>query len=310
MKYRLMAILTLLALVLGGCIPVVEQAQEESHVYASFYPIYALSSLVLDGVSGIRLSCLSQPQDGCLRSYELSDWDLHLLAYDASAVILGGGRLESFGDMLYSLGESGPAVINATYGCNLYNDDGIDAEATEDSSHLDGDNPHYYMSMYGAGLMVENIVQGLCALYPDKAEEISANAEEAVSRISDLKSEAEGICADVRGKKVILMNEALIYPAVEYGLEVAYWYDRESGDTLYGSGLENLLEEIEGCGAEVILIEKQAPAELIKNLENAGYHVAKIDIMSSYALDADGEGYFEAQLANARAIAQAFEPEE
>jgi len=310
MKYRLMALLVAMALLICGCAPVVEQVQEDSHIYASFYPVYALSSLVLDGVSGIRLSCLTQPQDGCLRAYELSDWDLHMLAYDGDAIIMGGSGLESFSDMLYSLGNAGPAVISATYGLNLYNGDGEDVLITEDSSHLTGENPHYYMSIYGAGLMMGNIADALCELYPEKADEIEKNAAGAAEVLTDLKARAEEICADVQGEKVILMNEAMIYPAMEYGLEVEYWFDRESGDTLYGSGLESLLEELSQCEARVILIEKQAPSELVLALEDAGYSVALIDTMSSFAMGAAGEGYISAQLANAGAIAQAYNSEE
>jgi ABC-type Zn uptake system ZnuABC Zn-binding protein ZnuA len=310
MKYRLTAILLALTLVLTGCAPVVEQVREDAHIYASFYPVYALGSLVLDGVSGIRLSCLSQPQDGCLRSYEISDWELHLLSYDADAVILGGKGLESYGDMLYSLGSNGPAIINAMYSLNLYNDDGDDVQLSEDSSHLDGENPYYYMSVYGAGQMVENIAESLCELFPDKAQEISKNAVSAQVMISDLSDRTKEICAGLDGQKVILLNEAMIYPAMEYDLEVEYWYDRESGDTLYGAGLESLLEELSQCESKVILIEKQAPTELTRALEEAGYSLALLDTMTSYALDAGAEGYIAAQLENAGAIAQAYDLED
>ena len=306
MKYRLTPLLLALALILTGCAPVVEQVQEDAHIYASFYPVYALGSLVLDGVSGIRLSCLSQPQDGCLRSYEISDWELHLLSYDADAVILGGMGLESYSDMLYSLGSAGPAIINAMYSLNLYNDDGDDVQLSKDSSHLSGKNPYYYISIYGAGRMIESISTSLCELFPDKAREINQNAGAAEATILDLKDRADEICAGIEGQKVILLNEAMIYPAMEYGLEVEYWYDRESGDTLYGAGLDALLEELGQCEATVILIEKQAPTELTRALEEAGFRVALIDTMTSFALDAGAEGYIAAQLENAGAIARAY----
>ena len=306
MKYRLAALLTALAVLLAGCKPVVEQLEEETHIYASFYPIYALSSLVLDGVSGVRLTCLVQPQDGCLRSYEISDWDLHLIAYDADAVIIGGRGLESFEDMLFSLGDSGPALITAMYSLTLYNESD-DTEITEESSHLDGANPYYYMSVSGAGKMVENIAAGLKALLPEKADQIAQNALEAQEKLYELEKSAAQICAAVQGEKVILLNEAMIYPAIEYGLTVDYWYDRESSDTLYGDSLDNLLNELSQCEARVILIEKQAPAELTRALTDAGYSIALIDTMTAYSLDFEADSYVQAQLNNARAIALAFE---
>lgn len=310
MKYHLTAILLAAALLITGCAPAVEQVNEEAHVYASFYPIYALGSLVLDGISGIRRSCLSQPQDGCLRAYEISDWELHLLSYDADAIILGGNGLESYGDMMYTLGDSGPAIINATYGLDLYNDDGDTVEPAEDSSHLIGENPYYYMSIYGAGLMTANIAGALCELYPEKADEIKANAADAAETLDDLKIRVKEICSEARGERVILLNEAMIYPASEYGLEVEYWFDRESGETLYGASLEQLLDDLGQCEAKVILIEKQAPKELTGALESAGYKLALIDTMTSYALGSGADGYIASQLANAEAIATAYNSEE
>ena len=100
-------LLAALALTLSACAPLVEEAPQESQIYATFYPFYALTSLLTEDIEGLRLSCLVQPQDGCLRDYALSDWDLYLLA-GADLVIAGGRGLESFESTLQSLGASRP----------------------------------------------------------------------------------------------------------------------------------------------------------------------------------------------------------
>lgn len=305
MKRRLASLLLVVALLLAGCTPIAPKVEADRQVYASFYPIYALSGLVLGNVPGIRLSCLVQPQDECLRSYEISDWDLYMLAYGADAVIIGGRGLEEFESMLYSLGTSGPALVTAMYDLNLYNQSDK-TEVTEDSSHLVGANPHLYMAVSGAEEIAASIADAMAELYPALANEIEAGNDSAQAKLSALYDDTQAICAGARGEKVILMNEALIYPAIEYGLEVADWYDRESGTTVYGDSLTNLLDELSGTDARVVLIEKQAPTELTDALEAAGYAVARIDVMSTYALDAGYDGYIAAQTANARAIAQAY----
>lgn len=305
MKYRILILLCALALSLAGCAPEIEQIEETEQIYASFYPIYALSGLVLEDISGVRLKCLVQPQDDCLRLYDLSDWDASVLAYDADAVIIGGNGLESFENALYTFGDGGPAVITATYGLSLFNDDG-EAGIDGDTGHLSDANPHLYMSITGARSMLGVIAEALEELYPDKAGEIAANAQRAGGELAALRDEAKAICAETEGGKVILMNEALIYPALEYGLTVAYRYDRESGTTLYGTNLEDAVAAFDETGAKVILIEKQAPTELVRALEDAGYTVALIDIMSAYSNSDGAEAYIETQRANAQAIADAF----
>ena len=305
MNRRLASLLLVVALLFSGCAPIAPKVEADRQVYASFYPIYALSGLVLGNVPGIRLRCFVQPQDECLRSYQISDWDLYMLAYDADAIIIGGRGLEDFESMLYSLGTSGPALITAMYDLNLYNQSDK-TQVTEDSGHLVGANPHLYMAVSGAEKIAASIADAMAELYPALADDIEAGNESAQAKLSALYDETQRICAGVRGEKVILMNEALIYPAIEYGLEVADWYDRESGTTLYGDSLTDLLDELDETDAHVILIEKQAPTELTDALEAAGYAVARIDTMSSYALDAGYDGYIAAQTANAHAIARAY----
>jgi len=70
--------------------------------------------------------------------------------------------------------------------------------------------------------------------------------------------------------------------------------------------MEDALAELNKCSANVIFIEKHAPAELITSLRSAGYKTVLLDIMSSFSY-ADGRDYFEIQSENAAAIAAAFE---
>ena len=84
------AALLLMALMLSGCRPLVADAPKQLEVYATFYPICALADAVAQGVPDMALHCLVQPQDGCLRSYALSDWDIYMLT-SADAVIAGMG---------------------------------------------------------------------------------------------------------------------------------------------------------------------------------------------------------------------------
>ena len=88
--------------------------EERGQVCATFPPFYALTALLTDGIDGLQLSCLVQPQDGCLRDYALSDWDLYTLA-SADIIIAGGRGLESFESTLQSLGAAGPVAVSYTH---------------------------------------------------------------------------------------------------------------------------------------------------------------------------------------------------
>ena len=306
MKKRFLILLFMALVLLAGCAPKMDTMDETEQIYTSFFPIYALTGLVVEDIPELQVKCFVQPQDDCLRLYDLSDWDASVLAYDADAVVIGGNGLESFESALYTFGDNGPAIINATYSLKLFNQDGESA-VEGDSGHLYDANPHMYMSVSGAREMINVIAPALAELYPEYMERIAEGLNEADAELAALEAETETICSGVKGKRVILMNEALIYTALDYGLSVAYRYDRESGTTLYGQGLEEAIASFDATDARVVLIEKQAPTELTYALEDAGYTVVLIDTMNSYPSDATPERYIEIQLENAKAIAAAFE---
>ena len=95
-------ILAFVAAALTGCGPLVTDETETLSVYATFWPVYVLTEAVARGVPDVELRCLVQPQDGCLRAYQLSDWDDALLSSGANAVIMGGRGLESFESTLFN----------------------------------------------------------------------------------------------------------------------------------------------------------------------------------------------------------------
>lgn len=294
-----------LALCLTGCRPLVENTPEALSLYATFYPIYALTDAVAHGVPDMELHCLVQPQDGCLRNYQLSDWDLYLLAGGADAVVMGGRGLESFESALFSWGNRGPAVSAVLYNLELYNQ--MDAANGEQESHLSGANPHLYMSLEGAAQIVDSISATLISLDPDYGELYIQNAESARNQLHALLTDQRNALAPIAGKSVILMNEALVYTARDYGLETADWIDRESGEGMGDREIEALLARLSGSDARVILIERQAPQAFVEALERAGFAVARLDVMSTHR---EGEGfdrYLEIQRANAQSILAAFD---
>ena len=303
-RLAIIALISVLLIALTGCRRLLEPENKSISVYATFWPVYAVSDAVMKDVPDARLRLLVQPQDGCLRSYALSDWDAAILSGSADAVLMGGRGLESFESALFGWGESGPAVSAVLYNLKLYNDD--QRADAEQESHLSGPNPHLYMSLDGAKQIAESVCATMQSLDPGYAGLYIQNAQDAQGRLDALLQENRALLAGVEGENVILMNEALIYVARDYGLNVADWIDRESGDALVGNELTALLERIPACDAKVILIERQAPQALTEALEAAGYAVARLDVLSAHREGEGFDAYIELQSANARAISEAF----
>ena len=303
--FAMALILFALTAALAGCRPLVQPMDEPISVYATFYPIYALTDAVMRDVPDAALHCLVQPQDDCLRAYQLSDWDVALLARGADAVISGGRGLESFESALFAWGEDGPAVSAVLYNLELY--DQASSADGEAQSHLQGPNPHLYMSLEGAKQIVESISAAMVSLDPAYSGQYIANAQASEGALNALLESLRGKLAACTGRRVVLMSEALVYVAQDYDLDVADWIERETGANFGDNELAMWLERLSQCDAEVVLIEKQAPQALREALEAAGYSVAAIDVLSTHA---EGEGfdrYLEIQGENAQAILDAFE---
>lgn len=306
---RFAAILLLFALATGliGCSRLVPAQPESVSIYATCYPIYALSNAVVRDVPDLSLHCLIQPQDGCLRDYALSDWDAALLSGGADAVIAGGCGLESFESTLFGWGEEGPAISAVLYNLDLYSAEESNSTDPDAESHLTGNNPHLYMSLDGAEQIVESISAMMVSMDPQYADDYIQNAQSAEAALDALLAQNRALLAPYKGQKVILMNEALIYTALDYDLDVAEWIDRESGETMSADALDRCLEQLAAAECRVVLIEKHAPGALVEALEAAGYCVAGIDVLSTHA---EGEGfdrYLQIQGENARALQEALE---
>lgn len=279
-------------------------ADTVTSIYATFYPLYAAAEWLLKGVPNVQLNCLVQPQDGCLRDYRLSDWDLALLS-QSDLIIAGGCGLESFESLLYELGESGPAVNAVLYNMDLIEQRGCNTQEDR-QSHWIGDNPHIYMKTDCMIEIVRRIANSLILLDPEHEQLYIANLKAAESELNALHQQLSLDLASVAGKKVIVMNESFVYAVQEYGLDASLFYERESGENIYDADLDECLHAIEGSDAQVILIEKQAPQSLCEALERAGYHLARLDTMSTIHASNGTYGYSEAHKANVAAILEAF----
>ena len=72
-----------------------DEADDILTVVTSFYPMYIATLNIVDGVEGVRLENLSEPQTGCLHDFQLTPEDMKLLS-TADVFVINGGGIESF----------------------------------------------------------------------------------------------------------------------------------------------------------------------------------------------------------------------
>ena len=298
------AIATMLLCSLFACGSIVSDVPKKLTLYVTFYPIYALTSMIAEDIQDVEVKCLVQPQDLCLRSYELSDWDMYMINYGADCIIAGGEGLESFETLLQLAAEERKIpLINVLSGTRFMS---FSPDTTPDSeSHFFGENPHLYMSAEGSKEILKNICDALTVIDPVHADAYVRNYHSAAEVMTE-------VCAKIKKQtdvctttKVAVFNESLLYAASEVKLDIVTCIERESGEGLYGEDLEACIKTILDNGAKIVLIEEQAPKSLVHDLEANGFVVAQLDIMNAHEESEGYSAYINALLGNAQSVANA-----
>ncbi len=287
--------LILLCILLSGCIRIDPDLPDPMPitVYTSFFPVYVLAEAITGDIPNLSVYCLTQPQNGCLRSYTLSDWDAALLA-GADVFVSCGIEDASFFNALSDT----TATVDLSHNMPL-----IESSGTEES-HFDGPNHWYFLSVSGMRSMLAVLAGAMAQLDPDCAALYEANRAAADEKLASLESEMKAVCSSGVPESAILMQEGLEYIAREAGIGQYLIIEREAGAPMGDNEDASALKRMKGSGFSTILIERQAPDSLVRLLEADGFTVIKLDIMNDH-LPSDGlESYMNGMLRNAAAIAQ------
>ena len=110
-----------------------DEADDLLTVVTSFYPMYIATLNIVDGVDGVRLENLSEPQTGCLHDFQLTPEDMKLLS-TADVFVINGGGIESF---MSDVAKAYPKldVVEACEDVALLSDDEADTESDGDHDH-------------------------------------------------------------------------------------------------------------------------------------------------------------------------------
>lgn len=256
----------LLLLPLAGC----GAAAEEVSVMATFYPVYILAENILDGVEGVRLSSMTPPATGCLHDYQLLTSDMKALA-KAQALLVNGAGMESF---LPDLEGQFPnlKIVDCSQGVAL-----LAEEEGEEHDHGEY-NAHIWLAPQNAVRMTENLRDGLSELLPDKAEQISVNADKYIARLEALDAELREAIAALPKKKIVTFHEAFPYFAQAYGLEVVAVVTLEPDEPISPRMLKQVIQKVKDAGCPPLFSEPQYENTALRTIaQETGAKIYELD---------------------------------
>lgn len=244
-------------------------AAEDVRVMATFYPVYILAENVLSGVDGVTLSSMTPPSAGCLHDYQLLTSDMKALA-KAQALLVNGAGMESF---LPDLEAQFPnlRVVDCSQGVELIKEE---ANGREHGKY----NAHIWLAPENAVKMVENLRDGLSALLPEKAEQISANAEMYIASLRALDVELREAIAALPRKQIVTFHEAFPYFARAYGLEIAAVVALEPDEPISPRMLKQVIEQVKSAGIPPLFSEPQYENTALRTIaQETGAKVYELD---------------------------------
>jgi len=275
-------------------------AAEEMRIMASFYPIYILAMPVFEGVEGVALDCMTAPETGCLHDYQLLVSDMMKLS-EAEALIVCGAGMENY---LPDVSKQFPnlTVIDCSQGIDLLPEDVHHQEEADEAEEY---NAHTWLDAQNAIRIVKTIAEGAGTLFPEKAEQLNANAEAYIARLEALDAEIREQLLPVAGGKIVTFHEAFPYFARAYGLEIAAVISEEHEDTLSPAQLTAVIETVREAGNPPLFTEPQySDAAAFAVAAETGAQIYELDPLASGEISPDA--YEQGMRRNARAILNAF----
>ncbi len=221
-------------------------------IVTSFYPVWLITLNLTDGLQDITVRNLAAPVVGCLHDYQLQTTDMKMLA-EADALIVNGAGMEAFLPEITRAFPELPVIV-ASEGIELLSDsDAVQIGEAED----DEVNSHIWLDPIRAIRMAENLADGLCELFPEYSETITANLEDYRNRLTVLDEQLRDGLRDLPRREIVTFHEAFPYFASAYDLEVVAVVNKEPGEVLTPAQMGELVREINRLGNPPLFVEPQ-----------------------------------------------------
>ena len=305
-----------------------DEADDTLTVVTSFYPMYIATLNIVDGVKGVRLENLSEPQTGCLHDFQLTPEDMKLLS-TADVFVINGGGIESF---MSDVAKAYPKldVVEACEDVALLSeyeadsdhehdhdadtesdsdhdhDHEADAESDSAHDHDHGDeNAHAWMSVPRYRTMVKTIASHLAQKDKAHAEEYYANAEKYDAKLAKLEKEQNSLKSLTDGQNIVIFHEAYAYVADDFSMNACYLLDLDEERSVSAGEIKQVISAIKDDGVSVILAEELYGKSMGDTVSReTDVHVVYIDPLNRGEYDKDS--YLDGMEQNIELIKDAF----
>lgn len=278
----------------------VAKEEDDIKIVTSFYPMYVATINIVDGIDGVTLENLSEPQTGCLHDFQMTPEDMKLLS-TADVFVINGGGIEGF---MSDVAKAYPnlQIVEACENLTLLSEETHEeAEHDEHNHSHESGNAHAWMSIKEYRTQVETIAKNLAKLDSKNANAYLENAKKYDEKLKKLQEEQEEIIEIADGMDIIIFHEAYEYVASDYHMNVSYLMDLDEERQVSAGEVADVISAIDENDVSIILAEEQygkSMAETVSKETNVS--VIYIDALNRG--DYDKDSYIEGMSNNIKAL--------
>ena len=266
----------IVGIIIGNQAKKQKQQENQFKIVTSFYPIYVMAANITDGAENIELVNMTETNVGCLHDYTLTTSDMKKIE-KANLFIENGLGIESFNDKILN------AYPNLTIVDSSKN---ITNTIQENKEEM---NPHIWTSITNYINQVDEITKNLILNNSENESVYAQNGKNYLEKLHQLKTQYEQELTNLKGKKAICLNEALVYLMDEVGFDTLVVETDHEESSLSAEKIKNIIQTMKQQEIKSIFIDKMdnsKNAQMIAEETGASIYELDSSLTGELTLDA------------------------
>lgn len=280
------SLITIIIITLSSCTKKKEN-DDNYKVVTSFYPIYIMTKNIMQDAEKVELSNMADTNVGCVHNYTLQPTDLKKIE-KANVFIENGLGIESFHDKLVNSFKDLEVIVSSR---NIN-------DIIKDEEEING---HTWTSIENYIKQVDEIKTCLQEKNPENSKIYEKNAQEYKNKLINLKERYETELSDLKGKKVVSLNESFAYLLKDLEMKSIQIHTDHEESTISAENLKHVIDEMKENDIKIIIIDKEDNEKNALTLQKeTGAKIYKLDSCLKGQLDKDA--YINAMTENLKVL--------
>lgn len=275
-----------------------KNVETKKTIYASFYPVSELVKMIAGDKFEVKtiIKTSEEPHSFELTSQAMKDLNgANLIAYN-------GAGMESFIDDLKDNVKDDDKFLDLSDGLTLL-------DSSKEGSDMASINPHTWLSIKNAKVMVDNIYRKLSSMDPDNEKYYKDKLDEALAKFDDLDKKFTDELSKVKDKEkyFVVSHAAFNYLADDYGLKQVAVTGISPEEEPSPKDLKTIADFVKEKNIKTIFFEGKATPKVAETLaKNTGTKTSTLYTMENLDDHMIEKGYFGLMEENLKALVESF----